>query len=152
MNLILNQKLIVHHPFSFFFHVYLKRENIFKAKSLTNKSLIALTRTSSLWMPVFQNSIAFVTQGFVGLTESTLLDKWRRVHAHHEWEVSGQYAPRTSCHVHCSSLVQPHRSRGFTVAQCLWHSPSGWLKERQDFVVLWESRGRPPYVVIVSLL
>lgn len=35
------------------------------------------------------------------------------------------------------SLVQSHRSRGFTVAQSLRHSPSGWLKQRQDFVVFW---------------
>lgn len=45
----------------------------------------------------------------------------------------------------------PHKSRGFTVAQNLWHSASGLLKQRQDFVVLQERRARRPYVVIISL-
>lgn len=74
------------------------------------------------------------------LTEATLLDKWRKFHAHHEWGPSGQYAPLTSCCVHRGSLVQPHRSRGFTVAQSLWYSPSEWLKETRLCCALGEQR------------
>lgn len=118
-----------------FFCVYWKERAYLKLKVYNNLHIHSLNAGLLEFYCLCSRQKYECAQGFVGLTEPTLLDKWRKFHAHHEWETSGQYVPQTSCCLHGGSLVQSHKSQ--LPKACGIHQVAGW---RQDKTLLCSER------------